>query len=211
MSEGQSGFARLSEFVRRYPLVAVIVVIVVGGAGAVIGAPVADEVDRYFSSDAFCANTCHIMTATVAKELHESDHWNGPSGVRATCGDCHVSETLLAAWWDHIIGLRELYAFTIGGIDTVEEFEEERAALANRTRLGMIANDSKNCRTCHVMAAIKPERTRGQKQHEEARKEGTTCIACHYNLVHKEVPLSDEVKKALGIEEEKGGARDFTL
>jgi nitrate/TMAO reductase-like tetraheme cytochrome c subunit len=37
------------------------------------------------------------------------------------------------------------------------------------------------------MAAIQPERRREQRQHAEAREQGTTCIACHYNLVHNEV------------------------
>lgn len=171
----------------------------------------ADTADRYFSSDAFCANSCHIMTATVAKELYASDHWNHASGVRATCADCHVSDDLFNAWIDHIRGTKELYAYTIGGINTVEEFEAVRGELANHTRLRMFNSDSKNCRSCHDMAAIRPERTRGQKQHEEARANGTTCIVCHYSLVHEDIPLSDEVKDAFGIEEGGGESGDFTL
>lgn len=199
---------RLWGFLRkRTTLVAIAGLIV----GAVIGAPVADTADRYFSSDAFCANTCHIMTATVAEELYASDHWNHPSGVRASCADCHISDGLFNAWIDHIRGTKELYAYTIGGINTVEEFEAVRPELANHTRLRMFNSDSKNCRSCHDMAAIRPERTRGQNQHEEARENGTTCIVCHYSLVHEDVPLSDEVKKAFGIEEESGESDDFTL
>ncbi len=56
----------------------------------------------------------------------------------------------------------------------------------------MLDNDSKNCRRCHIMESIKPERKRGQRQHADALKDGTTCIACHYNLVHKEVEPSEE-------------------
>jgi len=61
----------------------------------------------------------------------------------------------------------------------------------------MLANDSKNCRTCHDMAAIKPKRKRGQKQHAEALENKTTCIVCHYDLVHKVVEPSDEFLKAI--------------
>lgn len=168
--------------------------------GVVVGAPVVDEVDRYFSSNAFCADTCHVMTATVAKELQESKHWTNHTGVRAGCGDCHVSEGLAAAYWDHIVGTRELFAFLFKGVRTVEAFEKERAAGAERVRLAMLANDSKNCRTCHVMEAIQPQRLRGQKQHQEAREEGITCIVCHYNLVHKEVPSSPAFEAAISGE-----------
>ncbi|MEX2647497.1 MAG: NapC/NirT family cytochrome c [Alphaproteobacteria bacterium] len=159
-------------------------------AGAVLGVVAGDPIDRYFSSNAFCAATCHAMTVTVAEELKASAHWTTKTGVRPECRDCHVSEGLAAAYWDHFVGLRELYAAVIEGIDTVEEFEERRAALADRVRLAMVATDSRNCRTCHLMEAIQPERPRGQKQHEEAREKGITCIVCHYNLVHKEAPLS---------------------
>jgi cytochrome c-type protein NapC len=61
----------------------------------------------------------------------------------------------------------------------------------------MLANDSQNCRNCHVMEAIQPERVRGQRQHAEAIETGTTCIACHYNLVHKEVEPSEEFLQAI--------------
>jgi nitrate/TMAO reductase-like tetraheme cytochrome c subunit len=160
--------------------------------GIIVGAPVADGVDRYFSSNNFCANTCHVMTATVAAELRESAHGTTKSGVVPQCKDCHVSEDLGGAYIDHIKGMRELYANLIMGIDTVEEFEAVRFDAANRVRMHFVSNDSKNCRTCHVMEAIKPERTRGQRQHVEAQEKNITCIVCHYDLVHKETPLSKE-------------------
>jgi hypothetical protein len=47
------------------------------------------------------------------------------------------------------------------------------------------------------MEAIKPERLRGQRQHAEAIETGTTSIACHYNLVHKEVEPSEEFLQAI--------------
>jgi nitrate/TMAO reductase-like tetraheme cytochrome c subunit len=40
------------------------------------------------------------------------------------------------------------------------------------------------------MEAIKPARKRGQRMHAKALEENTTCIACHYILVHKEVEPS---------------------
>jgi nitrate/TMAO reductase-like tetraheme cytochrome c subunit len=168
------------------------------GVGVVVGAPVADAVDRHFSSNEFCANTCHVMTATVAAELSQSVHGTTITGVVPQCHDCHVSEDLFGAYLDHIGGIKELYANLIEGIDTVEEFEAVRTDAANRVRMNFFADDSKNCRTCHVMAAIQPEKLRGQRQHVEAIEKGMTCIVCHYNLVHKETPLSEEFDAIVG-------------
>jgi len=196
----ESKSAKSAGFVRRLllnPRFSGLLLVIAFVVGAGFALPFFDYTDRYFSSEAFCSDSCHVMTATVVKELHESDHYNGNSGVRATCKDCHVSEGLTAAMWDHVIGTKELVAF-IMGVRTVEDFEEVRFETANRQRLKMVKNDSKTCRSCHTMAAIKPERTRGQKQHAEAQKTGTTCIACHYNLVHKEVEPSEEFLKAIG-------------
>jgi nitrate/TMAO reductase-like tetraheme cytochrome c subunit len=166
------------------------------GVGAFVAVPVADYTDRYFSSNNFCAFGCHVMEATVYKEFQEAKHYTTKTGVRPTCADCHVSEGLTAAMWDHVLGTKELYARVVRGIATPEDFEVERAAAADRVRFHMLANDSANCRGCHVMEAIQPERNRGQRQHEDALKNGTTCIACHYNLVHKEVEPSEAFLKA---------------
>lgn len=168
------------------------------GVGVIVGAPVADGVDRYFSSNKFCANTCHVMKATVAVELSESAHGTSNSGVIPQCSDCHVSEDLIGAYIDHIKGTRDLYANLILSIDTVEEFEEVRFDAANRVRMQFVNNDSKNCRTCHMMEKIKPERTRGQRQHSEAQEKKITCIVCHYDLVHKETALSEEFNAIVG-------------
>jgi nitrate/TMAO reductase-like tetraheme cytochrome c subunit len=158
---------------------------------------VADYTDQYFSSMDFCATSCHIMENTVFKEIKQAKHWNTATGVRPTCADCHVSEGLTAAMWDHFIGLKELIAFTIGGINTNEAFEGIRAEGADRVRFRLLANDSANCRGCHVMEEIKPKRKRGKRQHAAAIKDGTTCIACHYNIVHKEVEPSKAFLKAI--------------
>lgn len=192
--EKESLLGRLRNGIRYYPILLIVLAL---GVGGLIAVPVADVTDSYFSSNKFCAFGCHVMEATVYKEYKESTHYNTSTGVRPDCADCHVSKRLTAAMWDHVLGTKELYALIVRGVDTPEEFELERAAAAERVRLKYVANDSKNCRTCHVMEAIKPERTRGQRQHAAAIKDGTTCIACHYNLVHKEVEPSAAFLKAI--------------
>jgi nitrate/TMAO reductase-like tetraheme cytochrome c subunit len=161
-------------------------------AGAAIGVPTVDYADRYFSTDKFCATSCHVMEATVYKEFQESVHGTTATGVRPTCADCHVSPTLPAAMWDHFLGMRDLYVFWVEGVRTPEKFEEVRARAADLARFALLRSDSATCRSCHVMEAIVPERNRGKTQHKEALEEGTTCIVCHYNLVHKEVEPSEK-------------------
>ena len=186
---------RLPKWLIRPTTLAAIGGLVIGGLLAV---PVADGVDRYFSSNAFCANACHVMTATVAEEVKESVHWTTPTGVRPGCRDCHVSESLTAAMWDHVVGTGELIAFVFEGVRTVEAFETRRAAAADRVRFAMLADDSKHCRSCHVMEAIQPQRKRGRVQHQEAQEKGITCIVCHYNLVHKDVAPSKAFDDVIG-------------
>jgi len=189
----RSALGRARAAIRGYPLLFILLALAIA---AIVAVPTTEAVDRYFSSDRFCAQTCHVMTATVAQEFQQSAHWTTPTGVRPACADCHVSEGLTMAMWDHVLGTHELFAFAFRGIRTPEAFEEERAEAANRVRMKMLARDSDNCRSCHVMAAIQPERTRGQRQHAQALEHGTTCIACHYNLVHKEVEPSEEFLQA---------------
>jgi cytochrome c-type protein NapC len=189
----RSWLGRARAAISGYPLLFILLALVVG---AIVAVPTTEAVDRYFSTDQFCAQTCHTMEATVATEYREATHWQTPTGVRAHCADCHVSEGLTLAMWDHFLGTSDLIAF-LAGVRTPEDFEEVRPEAAHRVRMAMLADDSKHCRSCHVMEAIQPERTRGQRQHAEALETGTTCIACHYNLVHTEVEPSEEFLQAI--------------
>ncbi len=180
--------------VRRFPWKLTLVVVAIGG----IAVATIDATDYYFSSEDFCAYTCHVMENTVYKEYRESKHWKTASGVRAKCSDCHVSGRLTFAMWDHFIGTNELFVWMVNDFSNPEAFEVLRPAAADRVRMEMLSNNSKNCRRCHVMEAIKPARKRGQTQHAEALKTGATCIGCHYNLVHKAVEPSKAFLTAIG-------------
>lgn len=174
----------------------VVAVLIVGTLFLVI----VDATDYVFSTEKFCGTTCHVMDAYVYKELKESKHWNTPSGVRAKCADCHVHRRLSFAMIDHFLGTGELYVqLTHGNLDKPGAFEELRPAAADRVRFAMIKDDSARCRGCHDMEAIKPKRIRGQNIHADALENGTTCIICHYNLVHKEVEPSEAFSKAIEL------------
>jgi nitrate/TMAO reductase-like tetraheme cytochrome c subunit len=166
-------------------------VVVLLSLGAISVAAI-DFTDYIFSHNTFCGNVCHVMESTVYEELQESTHWKTTTGVRATCADCHVDGRLSMAMIDHFLGTGELFVNITNDFSKPGSFEEFRPAAANRERFKLIKNDSKGCRGCHVMEAIKPERVRGQNQHREAMEKGITCILCHYNLVHKAVEPSEE-------------------
>ena len=171
-------------------------VVILAASGTVVA--VVDATDYYFSSQNFCVSACHVMENTVYKELQKSKHWTTPSGVRAMCADCHVSGRLTFAMWDHFVATSELFVNMTNDFSNPEAFEVLRPAGADRVRMEMLSNNSSNCRRCHVMEAIQPKLLRGQTQHKTALKEGTTCISCHYNLVHKEVEPSKAFLKASG-------------
>ncbi len=179
------GLRRWLDVVSHHPWIAIVVLLAIGGTSLAT----LDATDYYFTSQNFCAFSCHVMESPY-KELQQSRHWTTASGVLPTCADCHVSKRLTFAMWDHFIGTGELFVWLTNDFSEPEAFEKLRPAAADRARFVMLENDSQTCRECHVMEAIKPARKRGQKMHAIALEKNTTCIVCHYNLVHKEVEPS---------------------
>ncbi|MFQ6021113.1 MAG: NapC/NirT family cytochrome c [Acidiferrobacterales bacterium] len=182
---------RLFELLNRAVVIAALGGLLIG----VIAVLAAEQVDRYTSTDAFCGTACHSMQAYIATEetYVQSPHRTTASGVRAGCGDCHISKAgIIPATWDHIKGgIKDIFVEATNDFSKPEVWEARRAKLAYSVRDKMLANDSANCRVCHEEDAIKPEKKRGQKQHADAVEQGLTCIGCHYNLVHREVDPRD--------------------
>ena len=174
-------------------VVFVVGVVVIAGVSIVS----VDATDYVFSTQKFCAHTCHVMESTVYAEYEKSKHYNTATGVRPHCADCHVSERLSYAMWDHFLGSGELFVWATTDFSQPGSFEKYRPEAANKTRLKFLHSNSKNCKRCHEMDVIKPSRVRGQNAHRDAIANGNSnCIACHYNLVHKEVEPSKEFLEA---------------
>jgi cytochrome c-type protein NapC len=135
---------------------------------------------------AFCT-TCHEMRDTVYQEYKQSVHYSNPSGVRATCSDCHVPRE-----WSHMMARKakaslEVWGKITGTIDTREKFEARRLVLATHEWARLKESNSRECRNCHAFDAMsaslqKPE---PYKKHMRAREEGLTCIDCHKGVAHK--------------------------
>ncbi|SDW02660.1 NapC/NirT family cytochrome c [Thiocapsa roseopersicina] len=188
-------------FITRHVLIA----LVVGGVGGVLFMTFLLEFDHYTSSNAFCT-TCHSMT--YADETYrQTVHYDSASGVRASCGDCHVSEGVFAATWDHAVGSKDLFKQLFGpdyDDPVINALHLPEAAFA--ARKWFQARDSATCMRCHTLEAIQGKRADTAAIHRE-ETDGKSCIDCHYNLVHRKVPDESTFKREAWnrmVEEEFG-------
>lgn len=177
---------KLPYFITRH----VIYALVTGGITGIVFMLFLIEFDHLTSSEEFCT-TCHSMEI-AAETYRASTHYNPVSGVRASCGDCHVSEGVFAATWDHIMGGKDLLAQISGKLFGPDHDDPVINALhlptaAFKARKWFKATDSASCKRCHLLDAIQGKRTDTNAIHRE-ETEGKSCIDCHINLVHRKVP-----------------------
>jgi len=180
---------KLPLFITRHVLFA----LVIGGLAGMAFILFLIEFDHFTSTEEFCT-TCHSMELT-ADPYRQSVHYAPASGVRASCGDCHVSEGVLAATWDHFIGGKDLFNQIFGpdyDDPVIKALHLPEAAFA--ARRWFRAKDSATCKRCHVQEAIHGTRPDTLLIHQEDAK-GKSCIDCHYNLVHRRVPDEKTFKR----------------
>ncbi len=142
------------------------------------------------NTEAFCSS-CH---APIVAEIRETIHYSNRSGVRAICSDCHVPHE----WTDKIIrkvqASKELVAYALGTIGTLEKFHARRGYLANREWQRMKANDSRECRNCHNFDFMdfSEQGRRSVAQHSTALASGEkTCVDCHKGIAHRLPDMRD--------------------
>lgn len=137
------------------------------------------------NTESFCIS-CHEMRNNVYKEYRKTVHYRNPTGVRATCPDCHVPKEWGFMVQRKIRATNELFHHFAGTIDTRKKFEAKRLTLAQYVWKNMRETDSRECRNCHdinVMALGK-QKKRARITHRRARKEKLTCIDCHMGIAH---------------------------
>ena len=134
----------------------------------------------------FCIS-CHEMRDNVYQEYKETIHYKNPSGVQATCSDCHVPRPWVYKFIRKVEATRELYHKALGTIDTPEKFEAKRLHLAERVWKSMRKTASRECRNCHDFNSMDlSEQDRyARKRHERALAKGETCIDCHDGIAHE--------------------------
>jgi nitrate/TMAO reductase-like tetraheme cytochrome c subunit len=184
---------KIFSFLTRHTLFALII----GGVAGIFFIMVLIEFDHFTSSEEFCT-TCHSMEM-AAIPYRESVHYNSPSGVRASCGHCHVSEGVFAATWDHFIGGKDLFKQIKGSLvgpnyddPVINTLHLPEAAFA--ARQWFIDQDSATCRRCHDQQAIMGTRLDTGAVHQDDAR-GKTCVECHINLVHRKVPQEQTFKR----------------
>lgn len=138
------------------------------------------------NTEKFCI-TCHEMRANVYDEYKGTVHDTNPSGVRASCPDCHVPKPWIYKIRRKIQASNELFHWALGSIDTRAEFEHERPAMAERVWTVMKRTDSRECRNCHTFLAmdVTLQEKRARNRHLQAEDEGKTCIDCHKGIAHQ--------------------------
>lgn len=180
--------------------------VITATAGIFLGvllALAAEKLDQVTTTDSFCTS-CHTMQLVAEQGVYQrSTHRTTTTGIQAGCADCHVPRGLLPATWAHIRdGTRDLYVELTTDF-TPQSWESRRTELAYGVRDRMLADDSRNCRSCHKTAAIKPKRERGQRQHELAERSQVSCIGCHFDLVHKPVKPRESFLRKVQVETQR--------
>ncbi|QDZ28523.1 NapC/NirT family cytochrome c [Noviherbaspirillum sp. UKPF54] len=139
------------------------------------------------NTEQFCTG-CHEMRDNVYQELQGTIHFTNRSGVRAKCADCHVPHN----WTDKIArkmqASKEVWGKIFGSIDTREKFEEKRLELATHEWNRFKANNSLECRNCHLYQSM--DFTRQSKRAVDAHSTQLasgekTCIDCHKGIAHR--------------------------
>lgn len=144
----------------------------------------------------FCTS-CHTMKINL-EEYKETIHFKNPSGVRATCSDCHVPQQFIPKMIAKVVAAKDVYHEIMGTIDTKEKYEAHRWDMASRVWAKMKATDSRECRNCHAFETMDlAEQDRSaRKRHGSAVDDGKTCIDCHRGIAHIEPDEPDEPEEA---------------
>ncbi|MHC8508922.1 MAG: NapC/NirT family cytochrome c [Rhodospirillales bacterium] len=142
---------------------------------------------EWTNTEKFCIS-CHEMRDNVYQELRSTVHFTNPSGVRATCPDCHVPHE----WTDKIArkmqASKEVWGTIFGTINTPEKFEAKRLELAQHEWARFSANDSLECRNCHSGESMdfSVQSPRAAEAHQTFLVPGEkTCIDCHKGIAHE--------------------------
>jgi cytochrome c-type protein NapC len=141
----------------------------------------------------FCTS-CHSMQVNL-EEYKETIHYKNPSGVQATCSDCHVPKQFVPKMVAKIMAAKDVYHEIMGTIDTPEKYEAHRWGMASAVWAKMKGSNSRECLNCHKfenMDLAAQDRS-ARSKHGNALDGGETCIDCHRGIAHE---LPDEPEDA---------------
>ncbi|MEQ8801457.1 NapC/NirT family cytochrome c [Haliea sp.] len=147
------------------------------------------------STEEFCLS-CHEMRDNPWPQLQKTSHYNNAAGIHATCADCHQPKEFIPKVARKIEASREVWWSLMGLIDTPEKYAAHAPAMKAREIARLRANDSQECRNCHVVERMQLElqSAKAQEYHQAMASNGKTCIDCHAGIAHPDnsgQPLAD--------------------
>jgi len=176
-------FRRLTSPSARWSVLALLIVGLLIGAGGVIATQVMVAAT---GTNEFCGGACHSMQ-WVAQEYKQSGHFANRTGVSAGCHDCHIPHRYPALlFYKAKAGIKDAIGEVRGVISTQEKFEKERTRMAQHVWAEFKANNSENCRTCHVFNKdiVAKQKEFVRPMHEQFLAGAMTCIDCHKGIAH---------------------------
>ena len=146
------------------------------------------------SSDAFCGMFCHSMTWALAG-YQQGPHFINASGVRASCGQCHIpydSSHATATEYVKMLlfkanrGAKDFWNESHNTIATKEEWEKRRPQLRAEFEGYMREHNYITCRGCHTLEAFGGPRSQMKMLiHKDViNANDVGCLRCHQNIGH---------------------------
>ena len=146
------------------------------------------------SSNAFCGKFCHSMT-WASLGYQKGPHFINASGVRASCGQCHIpydsSHATATEYMKLLIfkaqrGAKDIWNESRKTIATKEEWEKRRPQLEAEFQRYLEAHNYITCRGCHALDAFGGPRSQMKVLiHKEVIKYGDVgCLQCHHDVAH---------------------------
>ena len=146
------------------------------------------------SSDAFCGTFCHSMTWTTMA-YYQGPHFVNASGVRASCGQCHIpydSSHATATEYVQLLlfkadrGAKDFWNESRRTIATKEEWQTRQPQLRAEFESYTEAHNYITCRGCHSLEAFGGPRSQMKVLiHKDIIKANdVACFQCHQNVGH---------------------------
>ncbi|QIB66373.1 NapC/NirT family cytochrome c [Kineobactrum salinum] len=136
-------------------------------------------------TEEFCLS-CHEMRDNPWPQLQQTSHYSNAAGIKATCTDCHLPKEFIPKMVRKIEASREVWGSLIGLINTREKYIAHAPAMKAREIARLRANDSQECRNCHVVERMQLtlQSRRAREYHQAMASNGKTCIDCHVGIAH---------------------------
>ena len=184
MSEKESA-GWLKGLLRPSPTRSVLSLLLIGIVIGIVGLVAFNATLHATSTEAFCTS-CHEMGNNAYAQLQKTSHYSNPSGVSATCSDCHVPKEFGPKMIRKVEAAREVWGTITGVIDTPEKYAAHAPKMKERELKRLRANDSRECRNCHdaERMLLAMQSAKAQSYHQAMASEKKTCVDCHAGIAH---------------------------